>query len=193
MSVTTESPRRPLSTKLIATAVGVVVAVILVAVVSALTGGKVTSGGHGDVLPTTDLVGHRVSTFSLGGLSGGEIHAPWTEGKASVLIFFASWCGPCQGEMPKVATYLRDHDPSPIEVLGIDANDERAAAKAFVKKDNVTFPVAFDANGTVTSSVFGFEQLPESVFINAKGVVKKVYFGAVPERVLASGIKMLKS
>jgi thiol-disulfide isomerase/thioredoxin len=180
------------STKLIVAVAGVVAAVILIAVVSALTGGKVTSGGHGDVLPKTELVGHHVASFSLGGLSGGKIRAPWTQGKASVLIFFASWCGPCQGEMPKVAKYIRDHNPGPIEVLGIDANDERSAAKAFVKKDGVTFPIAFDANGTVTSSVFGFQQLPESVFINEKGVVKKVYFGAVPERVLASGIKMLQ-
>jgi peroxiredoxin len=170
----------------------IVLAVILIAVVSAFTGAKVTSGGKGDVLATSKLVGHRVQNFGLPGLSGGEIRAPWTEGRASVLIFFASWCTPCQGEMPKVAKYIRGHDPSPINVVGIDANDERSAAKAFVKKDGVTFPVAFDADGTVTSGVFGFQDLPESVFINAKGVVKKVYFGAIPERVLASGIKMLK-
>jgi hypothetical protein len=95
--------------------------------------------------------------------------------------------------MPKVAAYIRAHNPSPIDVVGIDANDERSAGQAFVKKDGVTFPVAFDADGTVTGGDFGFQELPESVFINAKGVVKKVYFGAVPERVLASGIKMLKN
>ena len=65
-----------------------------------------------------------------------------------MLIFFASWCGPCQGEMPKVAAYIRAHNPGPIDVVGIDANDERPAAQKFVKKDGVTFPVAFDANGT---------------------------------------------
>ncbi|HWD96136.1 MAG TPA: TlpA disulfide reductase family protein [Acidimicrobiales bacterium] len=171
----------------------VVLAVALIAVVSVLTGAKVTPSGHGKALPTTKLVGEHVGNFSLGGLNGGEIHAPWTQGHASVLIFFASWCGPCQGEMPKVAAYIRAHNPSPIDVVGIDANDERSAGQAFVKKDGVTFPVAFDADGTVTGGDFGFQELPESVFINAKGVVKKVYFGAVPERVLASGIKMLKN
>ncbi len=170
----------------------VALAVILVAVVSALTGGNVTSGGNGEVAPTSRLVGHHVQNFELPGLNGGEIHAPWTQGHASVLIFFASWCGPCQGEMPKVAKYIRTHDPSPIDVVGIDANDERSAAKAFVKKDGVTFPIAFDADGTVTSGVFGFQELPESVFINAKGVVTKVHLGAIPERALASGIKTLK-
>ncbi|MGA7834083.1 MAG: TlpA disulfide reductase family protein [Acidimicrobiales bacterium] len=169
-------------------------AIALVAIVSALTGGKVTSDNKGGgALARSDLVGRKVDSFSLDGLSGGTVRAPWTEGHASVLIFFASWCGPCQGEMPKVAAYIRSHHPSPVDVLGIDANDERSKARAFVKKDDVTFPIAFDANGTVTSGVFGFESVPESVFINAKGVVKKVYFGAVPKSVLASGIAMLKS
>jgi hypothetical protein len=34
--------------------------------------------------------------------------------------------------------------------------------------------------------------LPETVFINAKGVVKRVHLGAIPKGALASGIKMLK-
>jgi thiol-disulfide isomerase/thioredoxin len=193
LSVTTEAPRRHLSNRLIAVIAAIVAAVILIAVVSALTGGKVTAGGKGDALPTTRLVGHHVQNFKLPGLSGGEIRGPWTAGHASVVIFFASWCGPCQGEMPKVAKYIRDHDPSPIDVVGIDANDERSAGQAFVKKDGVTFPVAFDADGTVTSGDFGFQELPETVFINAKGVVKRVHFGAIPDRALASGIKLLKS
>jgi len=193
LSVTTEPPRHHLSKKIIVAIAAVVAAVILIGVVSALTGGSVTSGGRGgEVLPKSRLVGHQIQSFSLVGLSGGEVHAPWSEGRASVLIFFASWCTPCQGEMPKVAAYIRSHDPSPVDVVGIDANDERSAAQSFVKKDGVTFPVAFDANGTVTSTIFDFQELPESVFINAKGVVKRVHLGAISEKALASGIKMLK-
>jgi cytochrome c biogenesis protein CcmG/thiol:disulfide interchange protein DsbE len=165
--------------------------VILIAVVSALTGGKVTSGGKGGAA-TSDLVGRRLRNFTLDGLNGGTVHAPWADGHASVFIFFASWCPPCQGEIPKVAQYIRDHDPSPVDVLGIDANDPRTAAQAFVKKDGVTFPVAFDGAGTFTSEVFGFSDLPETVFINAKGVIKEVHLGAISERELSSGIKMLK-
>jgi cytochrome c biogenesis protein CcmG/thiol:disulfide interchange protein DsbE len=192
LSVTTEAPRRHFSNRVIVIAAAVVLVVALVGVVSALTGAKVTSGGKGNVLATSALVGHRVQNFGLPGLNGGEIHAPWTAGHESVLIFFASWCTPCQGEMPKVAAYIRAHNPGPIDVVGIDANDARSAAQKFVKKDGVTFPVAFDPNGTVTSGDFGFQALPESVFINAKGVVKEVYIGAIPEKVLASDIKTLK-
>lgn len=170
--------------------IGTVVAIALIAVVSVLTGGKATPNS---AATTSALVGTHVKSFSLGGLNGGTQYAPWTKGRASVLIFFASWCGPCQSEMPKVATYVRTHDPSPIEVLGMDANDQRAAAQAMVKKDDVTFPVAFDANGNVTSGVFSFLTVPETVFINAKGVVTRVYFGAIPAKRLAQGIQSLKS
>jgi thiol-disulfide isomerase/thioredoxin len=169
---------------------GTAVAIALIAVVSVLTGGKATPNNGAS---TSALVGTHVKSFSLGGLNGGTESAPWTSGRASVLIFFASWCGPCKSEMPKVAAYLRTHDPSPIEVLGIDANDDRGAARAMVRKDGVTFPVAFDANGDVTSGVFSFVTVPESVFINAKGVVTQVYFGAIPVKELSRGIKSLQS
>lgn len=170
--------------------IGVVVAIVLITVVSVLTGEKATPNNGA---PTSALVGKQVQSFSLNGLNGGTETAPWTKGRASVLIFFASWCGPCKNEMPKVATYVRRHNPSPVEVLGIDANDKRVAAQAFVKKDDVTFPVAFDANSDVTSGVFSFLGVPETVFLNAKGVVTRVYFGAIPAKQLAEGIKSLKS
>jgi thiol-disulfide isomerase/thioredoxin len=169
---------------------GAVLAIALITVVSVLTGGKATPNNGA---ATSALVGTHPKSFSVSGLYSGTAYAPWTTGRASVLIFFASWCGPCKTEMPKVAAYLRTHVSSPVEVLGIDANDQRAAAQAFVKKDDVTFPVAFDANGLVTSGVFSFLTVPETVFVNSKGVVTQVYFGAIPVKELAQGIQSLKS
>ena len=169
---------------------GAVLLVGVIAVVSDLTVGKVSNNG---AAPASELVGHHVKDFSLRGLNGGTIKAPWESGHSSVLVFFASYCIPCQGEMPKIAKYIRTHSPSPVEVLAVDAIDERGSAQAMIKNDDVTFPVAFDPNGVVTTGVFGFGQVPESVFVNSKGIVEKVYYGAIPRQQLASGIKMLKA
>ena len=168
----------------------VIIAIALIAVVSVLTGGRVTNG---NLLTTSELVGHRLKSFSLNGLNGGEAQAPWKSGRASVIIFFASFCGPCQSEMPKIAKYVRANSPSPVEILAVDANDNRAAAQAMVKKDRVTFPVAFDPYGVVTTGIFKFEDVPESAFVSAKGVVTGVYFGAIPEKQLAAAIHSLKT
>lgn len=165
-------------------------AVLAIVVVSILTGGSVTHNGDE---PTSALVGKSVATFSLSGLERGTIEAPWKRHHAAVLIFFASWCPPCQGEMPKVATYLRNHNEGAIHVIGIDVGDKRPPAKRFVKKSGVTFPIAFDPNYVVTTGIFKFATIPETAFVNAKGVVTQIYFGAIPKDVLAHGIAALRA
>ncbi|MGP8009142.1 MAG: TlpA disulfide reductase family protein [Acidimicrobiales bacterium] len=169
---------------------GVAVVVGAIALISDLTG---SNGTGNPPAPVAALVGQRVKDFSIGGLNGGTITAPWESGKASVLVFFASYCVPCRSEMPIIAKYLRAHSPKAVEVLGVDTIDERSSAESMVKRDGVTFPVAFDPNGVVTTGVFGFGQIPESVFVNTKGVVEKVYFGAIPKRQLALGIRSLET
>jgi thiol-disulfide isomerase/thioredoxin len=169
---------------------GSAVAIIAIVLVSIFTGAAVT--GSGDE-PTSHLVGTKVASFSLSGLQSGTIDAPWQDHHAAVLIFFASWCPPCQGEMPKVAKYLRHHNEGSIHVIGIDANDKRPAAKSFVKRSGVTFPVAFDPNSTVTSNIFQFVTVPETAFVNAKGIVTQIYFGAIPKDVLVKGIAALRA
>jgi peroxiredoxin len=173
---------------LIGVGLGLALAVALIAVVSVFTGGKVTNG---KVLPTSALVGTHIKSFTLPGLSGGSEKMPWTSNHATVLIFFASWCPPCKGEIPTLATYIRTHNLGAVHVVGIDANDKTDAAQAFVKKDDVTFPVAADASGTVTAGTFGFAQLPETVFLNAKGVVQVVHLGATSKKEFVAGLKIL--
>src|ERR1039458_4756342 len=167
--------------------IGVAAAIVLITVVSVLT------GGPGENLPTNVLVGKNVKGFTLAGLNGGKISGPWESGHAGVLIFFASYCGPGKSEMRQIATYIRTHSPSPVEVIAVDADDKVSPAKSMIKKDDVTFPVASDPNGNVTTGIFGFGAVPESVFVNAQGVVTQVYSGALPQEQLASGIVKLKS
>ncbi len=170
--------------------IGAVIAIALISVVSVLTGGKVTSGS---APVTSALQGKTIANFSESGLNGGVEKAPWESHRPSVLVFFASWCTVCQPEIPKVATYVSTHRLGRVVVLGVDAGDARSAARAFVKKDQVTFPVAFDPNDTVTSGLFDFDALPETVFLSAKGVVESVHIGRIPIAQFASGIRQLQS
>jgi|SRR5665213_1820490 len=175
---------------LVSIGTGTVVAIVLIGVVSYFTGGHVSTNGNG---PTSELVGKTVSSFTLPGLNGGHVSAPWKSGHDGVLIFFASWCGPCQKEMPEVAAYLRHHNEGSIEVIGVDANDQRGAAKSFVARSDVEFPAAFDPNSDVAAGIFKFLTLPETAFVNAHGVVTQIYFGAIPKSELAKGIAALRA
>jgi thiol-disulfide isomerase/thioredoxin len=192
LSETASETKRRSPKKVILVGVAAVMLIALVGIVSALTGGQVTSGKK-NPLTSSALVGHHIHDFSLDGLNGGIVKSPWSNGHSAVVVFFASYCGPCQGEMPKIAKYIRTHTLSPVDVVAVDAVDKRPAAQSMIKKDGVTFPVAFDPNGTITTGLFGFEDVPESVFLSPKGVVKGVYYGAIPKNILIEGLKILKS
>jgi len=171
--------------------IGAVLAVALIVVVSVLTGGSVQND-NGQTA-SSELVGTAVKSFTLSGINGGKAKAPWSTGHAAVLIFFASDCGPCHKEMPEVAKYLRAHSEKPVVVMGVDADDVLSSGRAFVKKSGVTFPIAFDPNGVVTTGIFKFAYVPETVFVSGSGVVKQVYYGAIPVDQLKSGIASLRS
>ncbi len=189
MSDTTSPRRLRPSQKAFFIGLGTTIAIVAIVVVSIFTGGHVTPNNE----PTNALVGKSMATFSLSGLKSGTIEAPWKSRHAAVLIFFASYCEPCKSEMPKVAAYLRHHNEGSIRVIGIDALDARGPAKSFVHKSGVTFPIAFDPQGKVTTGIFQFAYVPETVFVTAKGILKQVYYGAIPKNVLVKGIAALSA
>ena len=184
-------PRRghPSKMMFVSIGLGTVFALILITIVSVLTGGTVHAK---NALTSSSLVGTQVKSFSLKTLDGATQVLPWHEHHPGVLIFFASWCTPCKGEMPKVATYVRTHDLGSVRVIGVDANDKLSSGRSFVRRDGVDFPVVFDANGDVTGGVFGFLNLPETVFVDAKGVITGVYYGAIPTSELSDGLRTLR-
>ncbi len=169
--------------------IGTVMAIILIGVVSFFTGGHVTgAGGAANVLDGTTVQG-----FNVEGLKGGHVSAPWSKGHAAVLVFFASWCGPCTAEMPKVEAYVRSHNLGSVQLIGIDSNDPHSAALNFVNKVGVTFPVGVDGNKAVAAGMFNITALPDTAFVDAKGVVSQIILGAVTDAELTSGIAALRA
>jgi cytochrome c biogenesis protein CcmG, thiol:disulfide interchange protein DsbE len=144
------------------------------------TGGSKGSGnGATSGRPT---VGDPVPGFSLPRLGGGAaVSVPGDgggHGRPAVLLFFASWCGPCQTEIPALATALRHH-PTTVAVIGIDGSDPTANALTFDRRSGVSFPVGADRSFSVTEGLFDFSGLPEAVFVRRDGTVVGVLYGAL--------------
>jgi cytochrome c biogenesis protein CcmG, thiol:disulfide interchange protein DsbE len=169
--------------------IGTVLAIALIAVVSAFTGGKVTDQSGQAISP---LVGTTIKPFSGTAVAGGTLHAPWATGHPTVMVFFGSWCSICHTEMPEISAYVKDHDVAPVSVLGDDNNEPLNDATAFVKKLGLTFPVISDPSNHISVGVFKFTfGDPETVFLNGRGVVKEVRLGAISIKQLRAGIAAL--
>ena len=169
--------------------IGLVIAIALIAVVSYFTGGSVQQPS---ALTTSNQVGKSVKAFTEASLNGGpDVNAPWKSGHPGVVMFFASWCTVCHEELPKIEKYLNTHNLGSTQVVGIDALDAQSAGRTFVKQMGLSFPVAFDPDGKVTSNEFGIANLPETIFVSKYGDVKGVYLGAIPVSEFSKGLALL--
>jgi cytochrome c biogenesis protein CcmG, thiol:disulfide interchange protein DsbE len=136
----------------------------------------------------TPGVGSAAPSFSLRALGGGgQVGTPADgggDGRPAVLLFFASWCAPCQSEVPAVAAVYRAQKHDRIPVIGVDGMDPTREALSFDHRSGVTFPVAADSDYTVTEGLYGFDGDPDAVFINAQGTIEHIVHGPITRSVL---------
>ena len=81
-------------------------------------------------------------------LDGPEFNLMKYRGQPVLLHIFATWCGPCNREMPHMVEAAQDYASRGLAVIGIDAREEDDTVRAFRKRYGITFPIAMDANGT---------------------------------------------
>lgn len=87
-------------------------------------------------------------------------------GTPVVVNLWASWCEPCEREMPMLAQAARA-DPG-VQFLGVDSLDSREGAEEFIAEFGVPFPSLFDPDGVIRTDLDSFG-LPVTVFFDAEG------------------------
>ena len=136
----------------------------------------------------------KAPDFTVYDADGNEVHLADYIGKPIVLNFWASWCGPCQSEMPDFhEKYLEIGEEVQFLIINMtDGSRETVeTASAFIAKNVYAFPVFYDTKSDA-ASIYGAYSLPTTFFINADGYAIAQATGAIDAETLQRGLDMIK-
>ena len=130
--------------------------------------------------------------FTVYDAQGNEVKLSDYIGKPTVLNFWASWCGPCQMEMPDFhEKYLEIGEEVNFLMVNMTSGRETLEnAQAFIEKEGYTFPVFFDTE-TDAAMTYSVYSLPTTYFLDAQGYLIANATGAIDADTLQRGIDLI--
>ena len=91
-------------------------------------------------------------------------------GKPLIINVWASWCPPCQAELPSLERLARRYGGKQFNVIGISTDDDGSAAAASIKNSRLTFENFLDSN-VVLENMLGANTIPLTILVDAQGRV----------------------
>ena len=137
---------------------------------------------------STEEPDYSAPNFSMEDWDGNVVRLVDYFGKPIILNFWASWCGPCKGEMPEFEkAYQTYGEDIQFIMLNCTIGDSKEDAKALIEDNGYTFPVFFDTTGEASYS-YGASSIPITFFIDAEGNLVTYAMGALRGDMLEKGI-----
>ena len=134
-------------------------------------------------MDASPLVGKAAPEFSLQDLSGKKVTLSSYKGKAVLINFWATWCGPCKLETPWIVELRNRYAGQGFEVIGVDSEGddldpsdtaglakEKSAVAAFVQQEHMPYPVLLGGD-SLTKPYGGLDAMPTSFYVDRNGTV----------------------
>ena len=139
----------------------------------------------------TTPAGSAAPDFTVELLDGKRLRLAELRGRPVVLVFFATWCGPCKMEMPGLERLYRDKQTE-ASFLAVDTEgaEARSAVDAFRHAFGLTFPIA--VAGAPVADLYKVDSIPHTVILDGEGKVREVLSGVHRESDVVEAIDNAK-
>jgi thiol-disulfide isomerase/thioredoxin len=138
------------------------------------------------------LMGNLAPDFELQTLDGKNLKLSDLRGKAVLLNFWATYCGPCKIEMPWFVELQKEYGPQGFQIVGV-ANDDASTADIakFAKEMGINYPILIGKDSV--SDSYKVSVLPTTFFLDRDGKLIAREFGLVSRSVFVDHIKKAMS
>ena len=136
-------------------------------------------------------VPHRQVSFQGQLLADGRAWSSASaRGHVLVVNFWASWCGPCRAEQPGLVRVALAYRGRGVQVIGVNVQDTRTPALAYVREFRVPYPSLFDPSAQ-TATRLPAVALPTTFILDRDGVIAVQLTGKITPQILATRLDAL--
>ena len=134
--------------------------------------------------------GAAVGSALLSGktLDGKTVSLADYKGKVVLVDFWATWCGPCQAEIPELVKLQADLGPKGFVILGVSMDEDTAEVAGFVKAKKFNYPVILNGSERAPKG-WVVPGLPTAYLIGRDGKVLRRMFGSKSVEKLADDVE----
>jgi len=118
-------------------------------------------------------IGKPFPEFSVTGFDGKPLAVSDYKGKVVLIDFWATWCGPCIGELPNVKkTYAKHHDKG-FEIIGISLDSDKDKLTEFLAKNEIGWRQFFDGGGWKNKLAveYSVQSIPATYLLDGEGKI----------------------
>ena len=153
--------------------------------------GAYSPAAQTDVLPEpAPLPNHPAPDLALPQLDGTPRTLRDLRGQVVLINVWATWCPPCRAEMPAIQQAYTAYRDRGFIVLAVNQREDATAIRPFLEQHGLTFPILMDSDGQA-SATYQASALPSSFFVDRRGVIRAVYRGPMPPRVINGIVEQL--
>jgi peroxiredoxin len=132
-------------------------------------------------------IGAPLANFSLNDLNGKPVQLSDYAGHPVLINAWATWCPPCQVEMPDLAAFYKAHQKDGLVILAVNAGETAAQAGAFARQYGLTFPVLLDSDEALMDAMH-INDFPTSILVGRDGTVKAIHIGLLTPQMMDTEI-----
>lgn len=142
----------------------------------------------GAVPRKNNLLNKPAPAFARTSLDNQPVDLAALRGRVVLLNFWATWCAPCQIEMPHFARWQEKYKAEGLLIVGVSMDDDPGPVKSMMDRISINYPIVMgdEKLGLAYGGVLG---LPVTYLIDRKGIIRARYQGGVDLNTLETAVR----